>query len=235
MIINNDTSKEVDRIREVYSKRDAQQKKLLYAWNRPDVRFQNAYKHRLLSRALLSSFGENLNNVNALDVGCGTGGFLRTLIEWGAQPENLVGTEFLPERLEQARRISPSSVYWHLGSLDFAKSEAFDLVSAHTVFSSILQDDERYSLAQEMWRCVKPGGWILIFDFRYNNPYNCNVRKVLKQDMQQWWPANKYFFETGLLAPPLARHLIGSSSFMAELMSTFIPFLRSHFVFMAQK
>lgn len=163
---------EQQRIKEVYANRDSSGKRILYSWSSFNSNYQSSVKSRMIATALYSSFGANISNLSTLDVGCGTGGFLRLLLEWGADPVNCVGTEFLEDRLERGKKISPKGVCYYLGScLDFNEKK-FDLVSAHTVFSSILDDDERGRLALEMWHKVCDGGWIMIFDFRYNNPSN---------------------------------------------------------------
>ena len=97
----------------------------------------------MFSAALRTALGSDLSKTRALDVGCGSGGFLRLLVEWGARPANLLGTEFLDDRLQQAAEISQEGIAWRLGGLDFDEREGFDLVSAHTVFSSILNEGPR--------------------------------------------------------------------------------------------
>ena len=219
----------------MYAERDKQGLKNRYTWHQPDVRYQEAIKWRMLSTALRMAIGENIADKSWLDVGCGSGSFLRLLVEWGAAPDKLLGTEFLDDRLERARTISPAGIRWHLGGLDFDGGDGFDLVSAHTVFSSVLDNGERQELANAMWEKVRPGGWLLIFDFRYNNPRNPNVRKVTQKELEKWWPASDRLFCTGLLAPPLARLLIKQNYILAEILTSIFPFLRSHFVFMARK
>lgn len=90
--------------------------------------------------------------------GCGTGSFLRQLIDWGADPSKLCGTELLPDRLEAACRATAHGVRWHPGRLDAIPAGGFDLVSAHTVFSSILDPVGRHALAAGMRRSLRPGG-----------------------------------------------------------------------------
>jgi len=73
----------------------------------------------------------------------------------------------------------------------------------------------------------------MVFDFRYNNPYNNNVRKVTRQELKQLWPHSKeQFIQTGLLALPfISKNNYGC----AELLTALFPFLRSHFIYMARK
>ena len=46
--------------------------------------------------------------MNILDVGCGNGKWLRTLMEWGATANNLHGIDLLPDRVEKALQVSPN-------------------------------------------------------------------------------------------------------------------------------
>ena len=151
-------STENERIRSVYAERDTTGNKLLYDWYRPEIIQWEADKERVMAALLSKCIGTDLSEITALDIGCGTGGFLRKLIEWGAAPENLVGTEFLRDRLEIALKKSATGVDWRMGGFDFAEPESFDLVVTNTVFSSILDKQERLALAQEMSRVVKPVG-----------------------------------------------------------------------------
>lgn len=224
------------RIQSVYKERDAIGRRSLYAWHRPEVRQQEAECECARAALLARTLGEDLSKIRVVDVGCGSGGFLRTLVEWGAQPFNLLGTEFLPDRLDIARRCSPPDIKWHLGGLDVVSSGDFDLVVTNTVYSSILNSSERLALAQEMWRLLKPGGWVMVFDFRYDNPSNPNVRKVSLNELRGYWPnAVSEQYQSLLLAPPIARRVIKFSSFIGIALTSIFPFLRSHFYFMAKK
>ena len=227
---------EMNRIREIYKARDLGGKRNLYAWHHPYEHYFNAMKQRMISAALHFAYGGSIAELEVLDVGCGTGDFLRTLISWGGDPENLVGTDFLPDGLEQARAMSPAGIKWHLGEINYEIGGAFDLVSAHTVFSSILDNDVRKSLALDMWNKIKPNGWLMVFDFRYNTPYNDNVRKVSRKELNQLWPHSKeQFIQTGLLVPPLSRRIIKNNFWFAELLTVLFPFTRTHFIYMARK
>jgi len=137
---------------------------------------------RGFAELLSCTVGPDLSGVQVLDVGCGTGGFLRQMIDWGASPANLTGTELQTDRLDHARRCTAHGVRWHLGTLDAVSPASYDLVTALTVFSSVLDPALRRELATQMWRALRPGGWCLVFDFRYDNPRNRNVRKVTRSD-----------------------------------------------------
>jgi SAM-dependent methyltransferase len=226
---------EQERINQVYRQWHGGAALARYAWHRPEVVRQNAARTRTLSRLLPLTVGRDLSALRVLDVGCGAGGFLRQLIDWGANPAHLAGSELQPDRLEQARARTAPGVHWHLGGLTAFADASQDLVSAHTVFSSILEDGVRRALAAEMWRVLRPGGWALIFDFRYSNPRNVQVRKVTDVELLRFWPADRRHYRSLVLAPPLSRALAALPWLVPEALATLVPALRSHFIYMARK
>jgi SAM-dependent methyltransferase len=232
---HDDHLSEQERIRAVYRDWLGQEQIDAYAWHRPDVMEQHGARHRVAGAMLAAALGHHLGDTRVVDVGCGSGGFLRQLIDWGADPCRLAGTEYQPQRLDLARARTAPGVYWHLGDLDFAADASFELVVANTVFSSILDPAARAALAAEMWRIVMPGGWCMVFDFRYNNPRNKQVRRVDWHELRAFWPTPVIRHQTLLLAPPLARRLAGAPRLLGELLVTLAPVLRSHFIYMARK
>jgi len=224
------------RIKKIYKERDRSGKRHLYAWHRLDIRQQRAIFECVMAALLHETIGADLGNCRVLDVGCGIGSFLRMLVEWGAKPENLVGTEFLSDRLNEAQIRSPAGIRWHLGDLpEIDYNKGFDLVSAHTVFSSILNGQARTEFAKAMWDKVKNNGWIQVFDFRFNNPKNQQVRKVLRTELDAYWDADNVHYRELILAPSIARRLPAKARLFGELLHVLFPFLRTHFIYMARK
>lgn len=226
---------EQERIRSVYQAWHGGANLAPYAWHRREVMDQWAAQCRVAGTLLARTVGTDLSGLRIADVGCGSGGFLRQLISWGARPDNLTGTEYQEDRLAQARLATAQGVSWHLGDLDVLPSGSQDLVIANTVFSSILDELARVALAGEMWRTLKPGGWCMIFDFRYNNPSNPNVRKVGRSQLQRYWPSDTHRYRTLLLAPPIGRRLARAPRLLSELLVSLLPLLRTHFIYIARK
>jgi len=55
-------------------------------------------------RAILSTYGQfPLTNRTILDIGCGCGGPLASLIDLGAQPHDLYGVDLVPDHIEADR------------------------------------------------------------------------------------------------------------------------------------
>lgn len=226
---------EAERIREAYAQRDVSGKGRLYAWSRPDVLFSQFRFKAAVASALIDSGWMDWAGKECLDVGCGTGGWLRTLHEWGGEPSRLHGVDLLPDRIEKARSLSPNldfqvSTCWPMPFDD----KSMHLVSAHTVFSSILDDEARDALAREMSRVVRDDGLILVYDFRVSDPRNPDTLGIGKKEMQRMFPGFLVKMRTVTLAPPIVRRVAGFSLLLAGVLES-LPFLRTHAVYVLTK
>ncbi len=218
---------ELERIRAVYARRRAEGRDARYTV------FDRANLFRLLSleRELVATLrAEGLTEVaalHALDVGCGGGWWLRTLLRWGARPAHLAGIDLLPEAVAACRAIHPD-LDVRLGNaaeLPFAEG-AFDLVSQFTVFSSILDDGLRRRAAAEMLRVLRPGGVVLWYDFTVN-PANPDTRGIDRRELARLFPGCRLRVRRVTLAPPLARLVAPRAWLLAELLER-LPPLRTH-------
>ena len=136
---------EAERINRVYRDRATPSNESLYRADRPEVRIQVAELDAEVA-AVVRSVGVP-SRLRFLDVGCGSGTYLQKVIGLGADPRQVAGTELVAERLDRARQGTLPGPLWHLGPLsDLDTDEAFDVVSAFTVFSSILDDAIRHTL-----------------------------------------------------------------------------------------
>lgn len=220
---------EVARIRDVYSHRAAVDPR--YAWSNPAHRYTLLHLERDLLDALHRHGGAALARLRILEVGCGSGYWLRQLVQWGASPERIVGIDLLPERVAQARRSTVSATGVVLASatrLPFP-AESFDLVLQATVFTSILSDEVRRTAAAEMSRVLAPAGRILWYDYFRNNPRNPNVRAVTARELGALFPGALVKRRRATLAPPIARLLAGRSQLACSLLER-LPLLRTHYV-----
>jgi SAM-dependent methyltransferase len=171
-----------------------------------------------------------------LDVGCGTGYWLRCLIAWGAQPQHLAGIDLLRNRVLDATKLSPPQVGLSCGSavaLPF-RSESLDLVLQFTVFTSILDPDVRHRVADEMVRVLKPDGAILWYDFCVENARNPDVRSVKAAEIRQLFPTCSVKLARVTLAPPLTR-LVAPLSWTLCALLNLVPPLRTHYLGVIKK
>ena len=206
-----------------------------YQWDRPEILLQQYEYGRSIAPLLARTFGASPSAITVLDVGCGTGAFLRRLAHWRFAPTNLWGADLLEDRIDTARVSSPIGITWHVGDIDSLSKSGFDLVCANTVFSSVLSNEERRELARKMLGKTKSGGWLLVFDFRYNNPNNPHVRRLKKSELERYFTPVQSQYKTLHLAPPIARRLAPFSPLLCQLLTAFVPLLRSHFVLFMQK
>jgi len=192
-------------------------------------------ERRLLT--LLNRYGfASLKEKKILEVGCGTGYWLREFIKWGALPENVTGIDLLADRVSKARRLCPPAVRIQCASaaqLPFA-NERFDLVLQSTVFTSILDPDLKRRVAAEMMRVVKPEGLILWYDYYVNNPWNSDVRGVKRREIALLFSGCRIELERITLLPPLARLLAPYSYLGCHLLEK-LPPLCTHYLGVIQK
>jgi SAM-dependent methyltransferase len=172
-----------------------------------------------------------LSGKRILEVGCGTGKWLRDLIAWGADPETLYGVELLQGSAARARRLCPQSVSIECGNAAALRfdSDSFDLVLQATVFTSVLDPDMKRAMAAEMLRVLRPGGLVIWYDFFLRNPNNPYVQPVTKTDIKRLFPGCSIELRRVTLAPPLARMLAHRSWPTCALLSR-LPPLCTHYL-----
>jgi SAM-dependent methyltransferase len=163
-----------------------------------------------------------------LEVGCGGGSELAHMQDLGAPAQRLVGVDLLPERIETARKAFPDLDFRVANAerLEFADG-GFDLVLAFTLFTSILDERMAANVAAEIRRVLRPGGGLLWYDFRYDNPFNPNVRGVRAARIRRLFPDFEGRLHSLTVVPPLARRL-GPLAPAAYPILGAVPPLRSH-------
>jgi SAM-dependent methyltransferase len=185
-------------------------------------------RERALAALLRRQGLQDTAALQAAELGCGGGQNLLTLLRLGFAPEHLRGVELLPERLAAARALLPPAVQLLAGD---ARTAAIEPASQHlvllaTVLSSVLDDALQQQLADTAWRWLRPGGWLLCYDFAFDNPANPDVRGVPVRRLRQLWPqAVAEDLRRLTLAPPLARRLPAA---LIAPVNACLPWLRTH-------
>lgn len=105
----------------------------------------------------------------------------------------------------------------------------FQLVVASTLFTSVLDNDVRRLIADEIVRVLVPGGALLWYDFAYDNPRNPNVRGIRRAEIKRLFPTLRGKIRTATLAPPLVRLIAPRSWTLATFLEA-IPLLRTHLI-----
>ena len=218
---------EEERLRSVYaSSRDDWR----YSWLNPSHVHQLQEQHRAVLGLIRDAGYRSLEGASVLDIGCGTGHWLRQFIEWGAQPARLTGIDLLEGRIEVARRSSPAGVTFRVANAAALgePDASFDFVLQFTVFTSILDAQLRQAIAAEMVRVTKPNGLILWYDYHAPSP-NPNVRAVKKREILTLFPHCDIRMRRITLAPPIVRFLAPRAAWLNGWLNA-IPLLRTHYL-----
>jgi SAM-dependent methyltransferase len=187
--------------------------------------------HRLMQSLIASHIGPDLSAMRILDIGCGSGYWLRQLVQWGARPSNLVGVDLLPERILKARELCPPDVRLECGDASHLNFDdgMFDLALQATVFGSILNPDLHEALASEIRRVLKPGGRLLWYDLGANNPWNREVCGLRRKEIIRLFPGCQVELKRVTLAPPLGR-AVGRISPLAYQLLSSVRVLSTHYL-----
>jgi SAM-dependent methyltransferase len=221
-------SDEEDRIRNAYARRGHAARD---SFLNPGHLFMIQERERRVL-PLLARYGfAQLGDARILEVGCGTGQWLRDLVRWGANPVRISGIDLLPDRIAAAEAACAAGIRLACGSatsLPFADAD-FDIVLQSTVFTSILDRGVRGAVAAEIRRVLRPRGVILWYDYHLDNPANPDVRGVSRRDIDDLFPGCEIDLQRVTLAPPLARAIAPYSRIACEWLQL-IPLLRTHYL-----
>ena len=148
----------------------------------------------------------------------------------GLSPDKCLGVDILLWRLKEGRKKGrrvpavAASAY----SLPF-RDGSLDVVTQMTMMTSVLDDEIRQKITSEMMRVVKPGGYILWYDFRFNNPANPDTRAIGMHEIKKSFPGWQIQADKITLLPQLARKLGGISRGLLNLLSL-LPILKTHYL-----
>lgn len=216
----------LDRIEAAYARRDAADAR--YHPLNPVQLQALQERERALADFLRRHELSDTAGLHAAELGCGGGQNLLSLLRLGFRPDNLSGVELLPDRFSAARALLPPAVQLLQGD---ARTAPIAPASQHvvllaTVLSSVLDDGLQQQLADTAWGWLRPGGWLLCYDFAFNNPANPDVRGVSVKRLRQLWPqAVAEDLRRLTLAPPLARRLPAT---LIGPVNACLPLLRTH-------
>ncbi len=186
------------------------------------------YIHTTRDAALFALLRRNgidaLGGLDIVEIGCGTGSLIRTLVHYGANPSLIEAVDMNSARASATRQHHQRVALADAAALPYADA-SFDLVLAFTSFSAMLTDKTRFSAASESMRVLRPGGIAVLYDFRVN-PTNRHVRPVREEQIREWFSGHRLEIEQVTLAPPIVRALWGMPALCRPLER--IPWLRTH-------
>lgn len=207
-----------------YAKHGADRNDLL---TNPEVTFQTFAFERANIRAL-NHLGLDREKAKVLDVGCGIGSSLLQFIKLEFSPRNLAGIDASLDRLEQARTRFPNVDFRceNAEQMSFGDS-TFDLVFESTLFMMLTSDEVALRIAREMLRVTKPGGFVMMADWRYARPNSIEHRALSKKRITSLFDVEKstevVLRERGALVPPVGRLLSRRAPSLYFIAQALIP------------
>jgi len=219
---------EVQRITEAYSKRRGKTR-----GKYPEL--FSRQREAEIKEAIRKGGIPSLPNKRVLDVGCGDGAVLSYFLKEGVAEENLYGIDLIPERIAQAERLHPG-VSFTCGNAERLPypDDFFDIITQSTVLTSILDSRMKKAIAAEVLRVLKRFGLIVWHDYRFNNPFNPNVRGIGKREIMNLFPDCQFDFKLINLNPLIARPLAEFSWKLCEVLEN-VPILRTHWLVIIKK
>lgn len=235
-MFSSENPSEIDRIKHLYAttyQPDIQDRS--HPWHARNP--ISVYYRQAVERAIIKMFNHidlPLHSMCALDVGCGTGNFLRFLANLGALPQRLFGVDLMPDRLHHAVNLSPPGISYCCGNGEFLPfpGEVFSMVSQFTVFSSILDTTIRTHLATEMLRILQPGGILLWYDMQISK--TTTLHSIHLSELNTLFaPCQMVALHT--LHPPFGTRLARHSTLLCQLYDTVPVLPKSHILALLRK
>jgi len=215
-----------DWYRAYYAAKGAERNSLLH---NPEVLYQSLAQEAALVRAL-QYIRPNHEAAHVLDVGCGDGTTLLAFLRLGFAAGNLHGIDFQEERIARAKEKC-ASIHFAQGDatkMEFA-SQTFDLVHEATMFIHSVDEELSRKIAGEMVRVTKPGGHILLCDWRYSKPGSAAHCAVTQKRIARLFEIGRQTSRCGVFAgpllPPIGRFLSRRLPSAYFLVSGLFPFL----------
>ncbi len=168
-------------------------------------------------------------NARVLDVGCGTGASLLQFIRLGFRPENMTGVDNGEERIAQARERFPT-IDFRCESAERMSfpEETFDLVFESTLFMMLTSEEVAHRIAGEMIRVTRPGGYLMLVDWRYARPGSDEHRAMTPKRIASLFDVGSRTTvvarERGALVPPLGRFLSRHAPSLYFVVQALVPF-----------
>ncbi len=205
----------------------------------PGTQFQALAFQLSLVRAL-SSVDLDLASSTLLDVGCGSAAGLYQFIRLGFAQRHITGIDVRPTPIDGARAAYPHARFVHgdASKMEFPDA-AFDVVSESTMFVSLTSDELRMSIASEMLRVCRPGGYLVLIDWRTPWPGNPNYKALTLREVRRLFgvgeKADLVVRRRGALVPPLGRLVSHRAWPLYFLISALAPALVGQVVYVLRR
>lgn len=183
-------------------------------------------REKVYSR-VLSSMSIQLNEASFLEVGAGHGFNVHFFLEKGILESNCRLIEPDEARFRELSSQFPSAQCDHSEFKASMLNSTYDVILISLVLSSVLDDKKLNEIVAGSFEKLNPGGVMIIYDFKFNNPKNKKVRGVSVMQLKKLLKGRAQIQSSAVsLAPPVGRRIGKAYSIFNAIM----PFLRSHFI-----
>ena len=205
----------------------------------PEVLFQLLATEASIVRAI-ASLNHDPGSASVLDVGCGGGGDIHHLLRLAYEPGKIVGIESQAERLNQAKKLYPQMQWIHGDAAQMTfEYNSFDLVFESTMFATLPDDVVRSAIASEMVRVCRPGGFLVLVDWRTPKFWDSNYKALTRKELRVLFDVGGKTFLVkvfrGALIPPIGRFLSKHLPAIYFLFGSLFPFLVGQVVYVLRK
>lgn len=165
---------------------------------------------------------------NVLDLGSGDGRLALVALDAGLPIRSWTGVDLDPESVTTSTAAYPWASFVQASGDDLPFPDAgLDVVVASALFSSFPSARLEAAVAAEIARVLRPGGRLLWYDLRVDNPWNRGVHGIGAARLRELFPGWRMKLRRITLAPPISRRL-GPMTRVAYPVLHWIPLLRSH-------
>lgn len=209
-------------------------------------------RERLILRTIKKYGHSDIRSKVILDIGCGNGWMLQEFVKYGADPTKLHGIDIRDEAIHSAvfnGKFGHNIHFLMADALNIPYADSvFDVILVFTLFSSIPNISQRYGIAIEIMRVLKPGGIAIVYDMNANvkNPlkriplirrmfsHNPNMKIITKKEMKDMFSKCNLEFKTLTTHWYLLAPVLRFSRFIAVILDM-IPLLQTHYLITIRK
>jgi ubiquinone/menaquinone biosynthesis C-methylase UbiE len=202
-----------------------------YSLANPAYRFMMEQLQGNIAKLIKEKISVDISDCRILEIGCGSGKILDLFTQLGAA--RLLGIDYIISRVQDAIRKNGKPLYICADGQNLPlEPRSFDLVMQFTAISSILDQSIRVKVCQEMIRVLKPGGWVLWYDFWFN-PTNHQTHGMTLKEIHRLFPQCSFEVRKVTLAPPISRQIVPISLSLARILEK-VKFFNSHYLIAIQ-
>ena len=236
---------ELERIRKEYTDRDNNITFSKYNKLNLDYLFLIQNREKELLKIFKNENFTNFDNCKVLEIGCGYNGIINEMFHLGVKRSNLYGIDLSSERIKKlSEHINNTNTdnlnceYADLkvGSADNLPwvSNTFDVVIISLVLSSILNNNLKQAICNEVLRVLNKKGFIIWYDFSLNNPSNKKVRGISKKEIFKLFSGQIIKLNKITCAPPITRRIAKYSWLLLYLLEK-IKIFNTHYIGIIKK